>query len=125
MDRCGNCRTRTCEKCGHAPPALMEVNEDVWALWRFAGNQWRIGGMGQPIGLDLGAVKVAADALGIDMDRGLLAKLQVIEFDSLKRMAEREGNREARTAGYCRVCIEAKRNLDCPECSAEIRRVNG
>ena len=42
--------------------------------------------MGGLAGLDFGGVKIAADALGIELDEDLLARLRIIEGEAIRQM---------------------------------------
>ncbi|MEW6263384.1 MAG: DUF1799 domain-containing protein [Thermodesulfobacteriota bacterium] len=113
--RCAGCRVqgRACESCQHKPPELKEDNEEAWELWLFCQAQWRLGPLGGLIGLDLVAVKVAAEALDITLDRMMLRKLILLENKARPALSDTKDNS---ISAYCRTCREAKRNQDCSCC---------
>jgi len=74
------------------PVAVWPENWPALRLFLAVQTQWRIAGMaGVPIGLDYAALPVAARALRLRLDAGLLRRLQVIEAEALSAMAERRG----------------------------------
>lgn len=94
------------------PPPADEDDFEVWAgneaaveLWTAVEGRWiwvthgaaaSMGGMmieSVPVGLDMQAVDVCARALGLTLDRDLLAALTVMEGEALTIVAERRASR--------------------------------
>ena len=71
---------------GGGPVELLPPNRPVWRVFAAACTQWRFAGMGGLAGLDFGGVKIAADALGIELDEDLLARLRIIEGEAIRQM---------------------------------------
>lgn len=62
----------------------MEANTDALELWMAVRTQWRASGFG-PIGLDYNVLYVEADRRQIDLSPGMMAKIQTLEANTLKR----------------------------------------
>lgn len=79
--------TTSCIGCEYERPVLDHDNFEVWALWGYVQTQWRVvvGERLLYIGLDYNAVKILADALGIDLEPATLNKLRLLEREFLAK----------------------------------------
>jgi len=70
----------------------FDVHPEAWDAVRLlcgSATQWRTAGMsGLRVGLDYAGVAIVAQAHGIAIDAGLMARLQVVEVEALKVWAE-------------------------------------
>ena len=74
-----------------AAPDWFEVEPENWdAVQMFLScqTQWRVGGMGGPVGLDYGAVAWVFSLYGVKDPRSLLEDLQVMEAAVLETMSK-------------------------------------
>lgn len=96
-DYCKDCRkvrqaSTECDKCPR--PDILPENDTAIDWYRRCDTQWRVGGMGSPIGLDYGGAKLAAELAGIRITPDDFSKLQVLETETLNVMRERHGKDE-------------------------------
>jgi hypothetical protein len=59
-------------------------------LWQAVATQWRASACGL-LGLDYVAVKIVADAIGVELSADVLEKLQILEGMMLERQAQQSG----------------------------------
>ena len=70
----------------------------MWELWLLCAHQWRTGGFGL-IGLDLPAVLMVAERLGMPVEENLIRKLSALERCELERQASKAKSTEGAADG--------------------------
>lgn len=83
---------------GAADAEEFEVWPDNWRAVRYfvrVGTQWRVGGMGDLIGLDYAAVESALRLLGVQRSRWrvLFKDFQVMEAAAVDYLREKQSNK--------------------------------
>lgn len=69
---------------------VWEENWDVVLMFIRCRTQWRVGGMGGPIGLDYVAVQWLLSLYEVKEPRAMMEGLQIMEAAALRIMAKRE-----------------------------------
>lgn len=96
-DYCRLCRRkrRSDEPCEPCPePSIFPENVPAVDFFLSIQTQWRTA-LGGHVGLDYAGVESAARLLGVDLDRNLFAKLQVLEVSYLEAMGARRAREDA------------------------------
>lgn len=75
-----------------APPETVEVLPECWQAveaFLLCQTQWRLAGMGSPIGLDYAGVQAALHLNGVAATTELFQDLRVMEHAAVEALAER------------------------------------
>ena len=83
---CGS--PRDCNGCDYRVPDLDPANLIIADLWKRVCTQWRVGGMGGPVGLDYSAVDIAARWMGIEIVPRIFDGIRALECVTLEEQAE-------------------------------------
>ena len=79
-----------CSGCEFERPALMDENQEAWALWRHIQTQVRTSFAGV-VGVDYVAARQVAEVLGVDLDLAMLHKVQTLEGVMLQEVNAENG----------------------------------
>ena len=79
-----------CSGCEFERPALMDENQEAWALWRHIQTQVRTSFAGV-VGIDYVAVRQVVEVLGGDLDLAMLHKVQTLEVVMLQKVSKKNG----------------------------------
>ena len=78
-----------CEGCKNQRPELIEENYKAYFLYKKIQTQWHYAGMtGARTGLDYNALFKVAEIYDIDVDESIMAKIQAIEIEALRKQNE-------------------------------------